>query len=240
MLNILLAIYLLLVSPALNLWHSLRPKSARPPRALLRRYWSMSWQALVMLAVLWAGSRQAGYTLREIGFDLPLSGTGAWSLCFAVLLLGVLGVAGSVIERRKTPQARAEDERKLLDSSFPWPGTAGEALVFVASMSLMTAAWEILYRGFILLLLAPVTGMPLAIAISALAYGIGHGYTNPKQLIASIVSAFVFTIAYAMTHSLWWLIVIHAGLPLSALPAVMRARQRREAGAAVSPQVDAP
>jgi membrane protease YdiL (CAAX protease family) len=230
MLNILLAAYLLIVSPAFNLWRSLRPKSNKPPRALMLRYWSMSWQVLVLLAVLWAGSWQAGYTLRDIGFDLPLSRAGVWGLCFAVLLLGGLWVAANVIERRKTPEARVESERKVLDSSFPWPRNGSETLAFVISMSIMTAAWEILYRGFVLLLLTPSTGMPLAVAISAFAYGIGHGYTNPKQLLASIVSAFVFTIAYAMTHSLWWLIVIHAGLPLTAIPAVLRAQQRREAG----------
>jgi membrane protease YdiL (CAAX protease family) len=229
MLNILLAVYLLIVSPALNMWRSLRPKSNKPPRPLLLRYWSMSWHVLVLLGVLWVGSWQAGYTPREIGFDLPLSSAGTWGLGFAVLLLGGLSVAGSIIERRKTPQARAENERKLLDSPFPWPRTGAETLAFAASMSLMTAAWEILYRGFVLLLLTPSTGLPIAIAASALAYGIGHGYKDPKQLIASIVSAFVFTIAYALTHSLWWLIVIHAGLPLTAVPAVLRAQQRREA-----------
>lgn len=230
MLNILLAAYLLIVSPAFNLWRSLRPKSNKPPRSLMLRYWSMSWQPLVLLAVLWAGSWQAGYALRDIGFDIPLSRAGFWGLCFAVLLLGGLWLVANVIERRKTPEARVESERKVLDSSFPWPRNGSEILTFIMSTSIMTAAWEILYRGFVLLLLTPHTGLPLAIAISALAYGIGHGYTNPKQLLASIVSAFVFTIAYAMTHSLWWLIVIHAGLPLASIPAVLRAQQRREAG----------
>jgi membrane protease YdiL (CAAX protease family) len=229
MLNILLPIYLLIVAPALNMWRSLRPKSDKPPRPLMLRYWSMRWHVLILLGVLWAGAWQAGYTPRQIGFDLPLSGAGAWGLGFAVLLLGGLSVAGSVIERRKTPQARFDDDRKLLDSSFPWPRTGVQALAFAASMSLVTAAWEILYRGFVLLLLTPGTGLPIAIAVSALAYAIGHGYKDPKQLMASIVSAFVFTIAYALTHSLWWLIVIHAGLPLTAVPMVLRAQQRREA-----------
>ena len=230
MLNILLAAYLLIVSPTLNLWRSLRPKSNKPPRPLMLRYWSMSWQPLVLLSVLWAGSWQAGYTLRDIGFDTPLSRAGFWGLCFAVLLLSGLWLVANVIERRKTPEARAESEQKVLDSSFPWPRSGSEILAFIISISIMTATWEILYRGFVLHLLMPHTGMPLGIAISALAYGIGHGYTNPKQFLSSIVSAFVFTIAYAMTHSLWWLIVIHAGLPLASIPAVLRAQQRREAG----------
>lgn len=226
MLNYLLAAYLLLVAPALNMWRSLRPKSNKTPRTPILRYWSMSWQVMVMLGILWIGSRQAGYSAREVGFDIPLSNAGAWGLGIAVLLLGGLTVAGSVIERRYMPERRAENERKLLDADFPWPRTGGEALVFALSMSLMTAGWEILYRGFILLLLTPSTGLPIAITISALAYGIAHGYKSPKQLIASIVSAFVFMIAYALTHSLWWLIVIHAGLPLSAVPAALRAYRR--------------
>lgn len=232
MINILLAAHLLAVFPALNLWRSLRPKKDKPPLTPLRRYWSMSWQPSACLLVLWAGCRQAGYTLSDIGFDLPLSTAGAWGLCVAALLFGGMWVGGSIAERRKTPQARAENERKLLESPFPWPRSGGETVAFVASTSLMTAAWEILYRGFILLLLAPATGLPLAIAISALAYGVGHGYTNPKQLVGSVVAAFVFTIAYAMTHSLWWLIVIHAGLPLSMLPAALRAQRRQAAGSA--------
>lgn len=226
MLNNLLAVFLLVIFPALNLWRSLRPKSDKPPRPLLRRYWTMSWHSLALLGVLWVGASQAGYTLDDLGFDIPLSSAGAWGLGFAVLLLAGLWVAGSIIEGRKTPQARAEDERKMLESPLPWPRDRAETLAFATSMLIMTGGWEVLYRGFLLLLLTPVTGLPLAIVASALAYGIGHGYKNPKQLIASVISAFVFTIAYAWTQSLWWLILIHAGLPLSAVPAVIRAQRR--------------
>ena len=118
MLNILLALYLLFVFPALKVWRSLRPKSEKP-RPLLLRYWSMGWHVLVLLGIFWVGSRQAGYTLREIGFDLPLSSAGTWGLAVAVLLLFGLSLAGSIIERRKTPLARIENERKLLESPFP-------------------------------------------------------------------------------------------------------------------------
>lgn len=227
MLNNLLAVFLLVVFPALNLWRSLRPKSDKPPRPPLRRYWTMSWQSAALLGLLWIGSSQAGYTLRELGFDIPLSKAGIWGLIIAVMLLAGLWVAGNLLERRKTPQARAEDERKLLDSSFPWPRNLVEASAFATSMLIMTGGWEVLYRGFLLLLLTPTIGTPLTVIASALAYGIGHGYQSPKQLIGSIVSAFVFTIAYAWTHSLWWLILIHIGLPLSAVPAVIRAESRR-------------
>lgn len=225
MLNLLLALYLLILFPVLNLWRSLRPKKQKPVRPRWQRYWSLSWHALALLAVLALGSKQAGYGMPELGFDLPLSTAGAWGLGFAVLLVGGLFVAGTFLDARKSPEVRAAQERKLLESPLPWPRTPAEAIAFGASMTLMTAAWEILYRGFLLRLLAPMVGLPVAIAASALAYGAGHGYKNPKQLIGSVISAFVFTIAYALTHSLWWLILIHAGLPLSAIPAALRAQR---------------
>lgn len=223
MLNSLLAAYLLLVLPAQNMWRSLRPKADGPTRALMRRYWTMIWKTVVMLALLAAGSWQAGYGARDLGFDLPLSNAGAWGMGFAVALFAILLAANRIMERRSAPEKRVEAERKLLASSFPWPRTGPEALAFIVSISLMTAGWEIVYRGFILLWLAPHTGLAAAIAFSAIAYGLAHGYDGPKRLIGSIISAFIFTAAYALTNSLWWLIVIHAGLPLMAVPLALRA-----------------
>ena len=228
MLNNLLAVFLLFIFPALNLWISVRPKKEKPPRSLMHRYWSMSWQSLVLLAVLWVGSAQVGYTPRDLGFDIPLSNVGAWGLGFAVLLLTGLSVAGHIIERRKTPEARAKSEKEMLELPMPWPRSTTEVLAFAISIFIMTAGWEVLYRGFLLQLLPPIIGLPFAIVASALAYGIAHGYKNPKELIASIISAFIFTIAYAWTHSIWWLILIHVGLPLLMFPGVIRTHRRRK------------
>jgi len=228
MLNILLATYLLIIAPSLSLWRSLYPKSDKPPRTLMLRYWSMSWRVLVMLGVLLAGSWQAGYTARDLGLEIPLSNAGAWGLGFSVLLFVVVFIAGTIIERRYTAETIAGKERELLDSPFPWPRTGAEAAAFIVGTTLMTAGWEILYRGFILLFLTPSVGLPIAVIVSAMAYGIAHGYQSPKQLTGSIVSAFVFTVAYASTNSLWWLIVIHAGLPLGMVPAALRAYRRNK------------
>ncbi|WP_432377959.1 hypothetical protein [Duganella sp. P38] len=147
MLNSLLAAYLLLVLPAQNMWRSLRPKADGPPRALMRRYWTMIWKTVVMLALLAAGSWQAGYGARDLGFDLPLSNAGAWGMGFAVALFAILLAANRIMERRSAPEKRVEAERKLLASSFPWPRTGPEALAFIVSISLMTAGWEIVLQG---------------------------------------------------------------------------------------------
>jgi uncharacterized protein len=229
MLNILLAGYLLAVAPAISLWRSQHQRGNKRAASLASRYWSMSWKVLVLLTLLWLGAREAGYTATQLGFDIPLSRAGAWGLVFVPLLLGGIVLAGAISERSHTPHDRLDLERRALESPFPWPRTRMEMLGFALTMTLMGAAWEILYRGFLLLLLTPHIGLPMAIVASALAYGLAHGYENPRQLLGSIVIAFLFTLAYALTHSLWWLIAIHAGLPLSALPAALRARRRCEA-----------
>lgn len=121
LLTFLLAFYLILIGPGLNLWRSLRPRAERPERTPMRRYWLMSRGVLVMLAVLAIAMAYNGHGLHDLGFDLPLSPAGAWGLLFAAVLMAGLVGAALVMEARQTPQARAESERKLLEAPFPWP-----------------------------------------------------------------------------------------------------------------------
>lgn len=72
------------------------------------------------------------------------------------------------------------------------------------------------------LLVAPVTGHPLAVALAAVSYGAGHGYKNPKQFFGSIAASFAFTIGYAVSGNLWWLIVLHAAVPVAMVHAARK------------------
>lgn len=237
MLNILLAVFLLVIYPAINLYLSLYLKRSKPPRLPMRRYGMMVLKTSILLALLWAGALQAGYSPRALGLDVPVSREGLWGLGIAALLAVVLA---ALSYRDSATPAAVRDQRddQMLESNMPWPRTTREAVAFAVTMTFMTAAWELLYRGFLLLFLAPSIGLPLAVTASALAYGIGHGYINVRQLLAAVASAFVFTIAYALTKSLWWLILIHAALPLTAIPAVLRAYKRRENGSAAEGTVE--
>jgi membrane protease YdiL (CAAX protease family) len=70
--------------------------------------------------------------------------------------------------------------------------------------------WEILYRGFLLWFLSPYIGIAGAICLASFAYGLARGYQGRRQLVGSIASAFAFTVAFAITRSLWWLMLLHA------------------------------
>ena len=63
-----------------------------------------------------------------------------------------------------------------------------------------------------------------AVAASSAAYGAAHGFKSWGRLGASVAAALAFTIGYAVTRNLWWLMLVHAGLALLGLVAARRAR----------------
>jgi membrane protease YdiL (CAAX protease family) len=132
-----------------------------------------------------------------------------------VLLVG-FALAGIIYDKRLSADKRAEHEAKAAQSGM-LPQSGPEKAAFALFGLFAGFGWELLYRGFLLMVLVPVLGLPGAVILAALAYGIGHGYQDRAQFIGSIVASFLFTIAYALTGSLWWLMVLHAGMPMLAL-----------------------
>ncbi|MGD0192421.1 MAG: CPBP family intramembrane glutamic endopeptidase [Rhizomicrobium sp.] len=110
--------------------------------------------------------------------------------------------------------AKLEHARAQMQSAGLLVRDAAQFGAFVPTALLVGCGAEIFFRGFLLWVFSPIAGVAVAVVIAGLAYGLGHGFTSRRQLIGSIVSAFVFTIAYAVTASLWWLMLIHAGFAL--------------------------
>lgn len=74
------------------------------------------------------------------------------------------------------------------------------AVVALPAAHFIGIGWELLYRGFLLLALAPWLGTWGAVVLAAVAYGAAQGYKSPGQL----------------TGSLWWLMLLHVAMPLTA------------------------
>ncbi|HEX7340119.1 MAG TPA: CPBP family intramembrane glutamic endopeptidase [Rhodanobacteraceae bacterium] len=161
-----------------------------------------------LLALLgWAWWR-AGRTPALLGLDVPVSTRGL--IGFGVAGAAVLALATFVLlERRKRSTASLEQARQRVCESDLLPRTRRELGSFLVFGLFAGCGWELLYRGFLLWWLTPRVGIVAAVCIAALAYGVAHGCRNRKRLAGSIVSAFAFTIAYALTGSLWWLMLIH-------------------------------
>ncbi len=150
-----------------------------------------------------------------------------------VTMTGVLLAGALVFELARPIKAASPSE---VEAETLLPSNASEAVLFVLFGAVIGVSWELLYRGFLLWQLKPAIGLAGAIVVAGTAYGAAHGYKNLRQFALSLLAAFVLTVAYALTGSLWWLMIVHAGLPMM-LPFLLayKRRGRRTVFAASAP-----
>jgi membrane protease YdiL (CAAX protease family) len=213
-----LTLCLVVLVPGYTLARSLREGSAGPSGSRTARYLrtlAMAGSLLLLLAAIWAGYARP---VAWLGLDWPLSRMGWIGLGIATVLL--LALSGTLLfskPRTGNGTSDAAGEAML-------PQTPGEWRLFLLVTLVIGAGWELLYRGYLIWVLEPQLGTPLAVAIAAIAYGVAHGYRGPKMFAGSIAAALLFTLAFVWTRSLWWLIAIHIALPL--IGSFARGRQR--------------
>lgn len=212
MLDHILAILLVAAIPARALWRSARSVRPRTKSARYRDTIYMVAGLLGLLATDWVAT---GRTAEALGLAIPSTLPALVCLGVAFTLLVVLSIAISVRPPVPTDPAGG-DAREML------PETPAELRLYAVFTVVAGFGWEALYRGFLLHYLSPLIGSPAGVVVAALAYGVGHGFKSPKQFAGSLISAFAFTIGYALTANLWWLIVLHMGLPVIGILASRR------------------
>lgn len=204
MLDQILAILLIAAIPARALWRSrAKSKALKTKSTRYRDTIAMVAGLLIILAIDWVAT---GRTAETLGLAIPSTLPALACLAVAFTMIVVLAIAIALRPVRMTDAGGSG--REML------PETLAEFRLYALFTLVAGFGWEVLYRGFLLHYLSPLVGIPAAIAIAALAYGLGHGFKSPKQLAGSLISAFAFTIGYALTANLWWLIVLHVGLPV--------------------------
>jgi membrane protease YdiL (CAAX protease family) len=195
---------------------ALLPRRARSSRSMSNRYISTSIEIAALLAGLGVVAFLTGLTPERLGLGWPPPPAGQIGFALAALILGGLAVAVSLIAPSKSPGEQA--------TIGELPDGRRETGLFLIFSVAAGFGWELLYRGFLLWWLTPMIGLAGAVCAASLAYGVAHGWKNWRHGLGSIGSAFLFTIGFAITGSLWWLIAVHTGLPLVALLAGARAR----------------
>ncbi|WP_343729793.1 type II CAAX endopeptidase family protein [Duganella sp.] len=231
MIDLALAFYLVFILPGRTLWHSTR-KHDKPKRPLVTRYLrsvrDIGLTLLVLLFICWRN----GYSAADIGIALPAAGAPLWCLIVAVLAMSALLIGSCLTSHKINDEKRAAMLENGRESGMPT--NAAEMRLFLVLVLFIGAGWELLYRGFLLLALTPHIGTWGAVVASGLAYGAAHGYKNPKQITLSIISALLFAAGYALSGSLWWLMVIHIVLPLTGAISVYQLHKQEEANHALS------
>ncbi|SHN07091.1 CAAX protease self-immunity [Duganella sacchari] len=226
MIDLVLAFYLVFILPVRHLWRSVRPSTA-PKRPLAQRYVATIRDVCLLLVAMLACCWWNGYSAVDLGLTLPASGVPLWCLGAAVIGMAILLASTYRSTSKMTDAKRVEMLDRMRDSGMPT--TSEELRLCVLLAFALGGGWELLYRGFLLLALKPYIGVWGAVALSGLAYGAAHGYKNPKQFALSIVMALAFAVAYALSGSLWWLMVIHIVLPLNGALTSWQLHARRPA-----------
>ena len=206
MIDTVLLVCLIVLLPGYQLWRS-RTEAARPPRSRSATYVQALIKPALLVALLAIDWLVAGRPISLLGLDWPLS-RGS-SIGFAIAFAILIALAATARFQKPSSDRAMREEGAIMH-----PETTEEVWLFVLFAVTLGVAWELLYRGFLLWALEPHIGTVGAIIVAATAYGCAHGYKSAGRFTASIASAFVFTIAYALSRSLWWLMLLHAALPL--------------------------
>lgn len=216
MIDWLLAAWLVIVFPAYSGWRSLRDQKAQGSRVDTHlRTALLGLAPLIVLVVVWMRENR---TIADLGLGPPTQPAALVGLGIAVLVVVGLCVASLLNKKRPENDTQAETvERMLPQKGAEWPA-------FIAFCLTVGVAWEVLYRGYLLWFLSPIVGTVGAVALASLAYGLAHGVKDWKRTVGSLLVAALFTTGYAVTGSLWWLMLIHTSLPLLAALLTQRAR----------------
>lgn len=203
MFSTILGLILLVLVPAEAVWRSWE---GRPARSRLARYRTTIVKAASLLGFLLLVAHTSGVSASDLGLGLDLQTPGLVGLGIATIVCSGL-VISTLLAKASAPGTQAKD------ADIFRPEGPVELAHFIALVLLIGFAWEVLYRGFLLWWLVPMVGTTPAVLLAGLSYGLAHGWENSRKGVASIISALLFSTAFALTGSLWWLILIHITLP---------------------------
>lgn len=219
-LHLLLVAFLVVVFPVWDRRETRRLKTSRDPRVRLRSYqktiaWQIAASALLLATVPWRALFTAPVTPRELGIDVSPRG--------AMLILGAMlvGAMVPVLLSRRKGSAEPTMPAQLAAIDFILPRGRSERAWFAAMCVTVGICEEIIFRGFLVRFLAAgpplALGMAGAIAVSALIFGIDHGYQGIVGIVATGVLALAFTALFIITGTLWIPMLVHALLDLRIL-----------------------
>lgn len=184
----------------------------RQARSLLPRYWqtiARGWLVALMVLLTW---RWLGRPLAQLGLDIPVGFRGVMGL--VAVAAAALVAAVQLLRLKKLTPEQMERARRAIAGVKITPDTPAELAVFVL-VALSAGVWEeLLYRGFLIWFLTPLTGVIGAIVLSSFVFGLGHIYQGARRALVTALIGALFASAFVFTRSLWWLMAAHALLDI--------------------------
>lgn len=199
-------------SLAAGRWRAGRPRSERK---LFQRYWFIAIRGALLSALVIVAWGKAGRPFSALGLDLPVGVAGR--VGFAIDAVIVVYYLLKVQFSRRSPEelATTRDRLRQLGSYDMLPQTPREFAVYPIAAIAGSTCEELLYRGFLIGTLAPLIGSASAVLLSSALFGLGHVYQGRFGVLRTTVIGVALGTAFALTDSLWWLIIAHCIVNLS-------------------------
>jgi membrane protease YdiL (CAAX protease family) len=160
------------------------------------------------LAVLFTAWFALDRTVADLGVVAP-GGAGFWT--GTVLLVAFTGLLA--YQWRSATKASDEEKAQLAESFGKleqyMPHNTRELNGFYGVSIVAGIVEEIVYRGFVLWYLAQFMPLWVAVAVSSVAFGLGHSYQGPSGALRTGLVGLAFGIFYVTTGSIWLPIIAH-------------------------------
>lgn len=184
----------------------------RARAAAYRRVVTLQWCLTAAVVILWAWERRSW---RLLGLTPP----GGWRLLVSLALLApfvwlVLRQRRGV--RRLTPDGAAAVRSRLAGVEFILPHTRDERRWFTILSATAGVCEELVYRGFIMWVLASYTGAAPALLLQALLFGLGHAYQGRQGVLKTSAVGLVMALIVVATGWLLPAMIVHALIDVGA------------------------
>ena len=228
---------LLILYPLVE-WRWYWPRVSRAIRAgipgartsFYRNTIAAEWFGTLYVFALWIVWRRSWSTLWLDGIR-PLRFFLGCLLAVGVIIFFVLQ-ARKVQKALAQPKVAASLREKFAFAYALVPGTAGERRTFWLLSITAGVCEEIIYRGFLIWLVAKWTGLIAAVVISSSVFGLGHIYLGVAQVPRTAIIGFVLAIVVVASGSILPAILIHAAIDLNSGEIGFRVAQASLANAA--------
>lgn len=181
--------------------------------SLVPRYWFTIARGALAAASVLAVWYWSGRDFARLGLDWPIGARGQ----FGFLVVAVIAVAGylQVARVNRIPRDKLDKAVKTVARIKITPRNRAELSLFML-VSADAGIWEeLVYRGFLIWFLLPLTGVVGAVIASSFLFGIGHAYQGWRGMMTTGLVGLILAVLYVLTASLWWVMAVHAAIDIT-------------------------
>jgi membrane protease YdiL (CAAX protease family) len=213
-LELALVVFAFVVLPGMSFYFGLSSRKSGPPKNLIGRYLQTMVRGWILAAAVIFAWQVSGRAFAGLGLGWPPGPTALFAIGFS--LLAVLVLLFQVTFGFRPSKEDLKKWKGQLDALKLAPRNGGELSVFLA-VAVTAGVWEeLFYRGFLMWFFEPLAGVWGGVVVTALIFGAGHAYQGLKGVARTCLVGLFFGAGYALTESLWWLMILHAAVDIFA------------------------